>query len=156
MPPFPPPPVAGSDDTVRSDKESFPEPTYLNDPIQVHATISRQSPTTKRTYPTKNDEGAALTTEDSTRHQRMTRQSQISIAPHSSLTKTPPRQRLRFDSNDHFRDIPTRRVLTEGGYYEFVNQQALELPLSKEEKQTLLVNTAQKNLTCFTIGDPSS
>ena len=65
----------------------------------------------------KNDEGAALSTKDPTRHQRMTRQSQIPIASTTSLTKTPPRQRLRFDSYDHFRDIPTRRALTEGGYY---------------------------------------
>ena len=56
--PFPPPPVPGSDETARSDDENFPEPTYLNDPIQVHATSSQQSPTTERTYPTKNDEGA--------------------------------------------------------------------------------------------------
>ena len=40
VPPFPPPPLPGSDDTVRSDDENFPEPTYLNDPIQVHATSS--------------------------------------------------------------------------------------------------------------------
>ena len=141
---FPPPPVPGSDDTVRSDDENFPEPAYLNDPIQVHATSSQQSPTTEQPYPTKNDEGAALSTEDPTRHQRMTRQSQIPIAPTSSLTKTLPRQKLRFDRYDHFRDIPTRRALTEGGYYEFLKQQELELPLSKEEKRTILVNTAQK------------
>ena len=138
VPPFPPPPVPGSDD------ENFPEPTYLNDPIEVHATSSQQSPTTERTGPTKNNEGAALSTEDRTRHHRMTRQSQIPIAPTSSLAKTPPRQRLRFDSYDHFRDIPTRRALTEGGYYEFLNQQELELSLSKQEKRTILVNTAQK------------
>ena len=87
VPPFSPPPVPGSDDTVRSDDEKFLEPTYLNDPIQVHATSSQQSPTTERTYPTKNDEGAALSTEDPTRHQRITRQSQIPFAPHSSLIK---------------------------------------------------------------------
>ena len=144
VPPFPPPPVPGSDDTVRLDDENFPEPTYLSDPIQVHATSSQQSPTTERTYPTKNDEGAAFSAKDPSRHQRMTRQSQIPIAPHSSLTKTPPRQRLRFDRYDHFRGIPTRRALTEGGYYEFLNQQELELPLSKEKKRTKLVNTAQK------------
>ena len=40
VPPFPPPPVPGSDDTVRPDDENFPEPTYPNDPIQVHATSS--------------------------------------------------------------------------------------------------------------------
>ena len=91
VPPFPPPPVPGSDDTARSGDEIFPEPKYLNDPIQVHATSSQQSPTTERTYPTKNDEGAALSTQDPTRHQRMTRQSQIPIAPSSSLPKTPPR-----------------------------------------------------------------
>ena len=85
-----------------------------------------------------------MSTENPTRHQRMTRQSQILIAPHSSLTETPPRQRLMFDSHDHFRDIPTRRELTEGGYYEFLNQQELELPLSKEEGRTILVNTVQK------------
>ena len=66
VPPFPPP-EPGSDDTARSD-QFFPEPTYLNDRIQVHATSSQQSPTTERTYPTKNDEGAALSTEDPTRH----------------------------------------------------------------------------------------
>ena len=143
VPPFPPPPVPGSDDTARSGHEFFPQPSHLHDPIQVHATSSQQSPTTERTYPTKHDEGAALSTPDPTRHQRMTRQSQIPIAPHSSLTKIPPRQRLRFDSYDHFRDITTRRALTEGGYYEFLNQQELELPLSKEEKRTILVNTAQ-------------
>ena len=115
--PFPPPPVPGSDDTARSDDENFPEPIHLNDPIQVHSTSSQPSPPTERTYPTKDDEGVALSTEDPTRHQRMTRQSQIPIAPTSSLTKTPPRQRLRFDRYDHFRDIPTRRALTEGGYY---------------------------------------
>ena len=142
--PFPRPPVPGSGETARSDDENFPKPTYLNDPIQVHATSSQQSPTTERTYSTKNDEGAALSTEDPTRHQRMTRQSQIPVAPTSSLTKTPPRQRLRFDRYDNFRDIPTRRALTEGGYYEFLNQQELELPVSKEEKRTILVNTAQK------------
>ena len=142
VPPFPPPPAPGSDDTARSDDENFPEPTYLNDPIQVHATSSQLSPTTERTYPTKTDEGAALSTKDPTSHQRMTRQSQIPTAPTSSLTKTPPRQRLRFDSYDHFRDIPTRRALTEGGYYEFLNQQELELPPSKEEKRTILVKTA--------------
>ena len=60
VPPFPPPPVTGSDETVRSDDENFPEATYLNDPIQVHATSSQQSPTTERTYPTKNDEGARI------------------------------------------------------------------------------------------------
>ena len=87
VPPFPPPPVHGSDETARSDDENFSEPTYLNDPIQVHATSSQQSLTTERTYPTKNDEGAALSTEDPTRHQRMTRQSQIPVAPTSSLTK---------------------------------------------------------------------
>ena len=144
VPPFPPPPVPGSDETARLDDEKFFEPTYLNDPIQVHTTSSQQSPTTERTYPTKNDEGAALSTEDPTRHHWMTRESQILVAPTSSLTKTPPRQRLRFDRYDHFRDIPTRRALTEGGYYEFLNQQELELPLSKEEKRTILVNTAQK------------
>ena len=105
VPPFPPPPVPGSDDTVRSDDENFPEPNFLNDPIQAHATRSQHFPT-ERTYPTENAEGAASTTEETTRHQRMTRQSQIPIAPNSSLTKTPPRQRLRFDSYDHFRDIP--------------------------------------------------
>ena len=133
VPPFPPPPVPGSDGTARSNDEDFLEPTYLNDPIQVDATSSQQSPTTERTYLTKNDQGAALSTEDPTRHQQMTRQSQIPVAPTSSLTKTPPRQRLRFDRYDHFRDIPTRRALTEGGYYEFLNQQELELPLSKEK-----------------------
>ena len=85
-----------------------------------------------------------MSTKDPTRHQRLTRQSQILIAPTSSLTKTPPRQRLRFDSYGHFPDIPTRRALTEGGYYEFLNQQELELPPSKKEKRTKLVNTAQK------------
>ena len=154
VPSFPPPPVPGSDETARSDDENFPEPTYLNDPIQVHATSSQQSPTTERTYPTKNDEGAALSTEDPTRHQRMTRQSQIPVAPTSSLTKTPPRQRLRFDRSDNFRDIPTRRALTEGGYYEFLNQQELELPLSKEEKRTILVNTAQKTRPISQSGIP--
>ena len=144
VPPFPPPPVHGLDDTARSGNEIIPEPNYLNDPIQVHATSSQQSPTTERTYPTKNDEGAALSTQDPTRHQRMTRQSQLPIAPNSSLLKTPPRLRLRFDRYDQFRDFPTRRALTEGGYYEFLNQQELELPLSKEEKRTILVNTAQK------------
>ena len=84
VPPFPPPPVPGSDETARLDDENFPEPTHLNDPIQIQATSSQQSPTTERTYPTKTDEGAALSTEDPTRHQRMTRQSQIPIAPHSS------------------------------------------------------------------------
>ena len=73
VPPFPPPPVSGSDETARSDDDNFPEPTYLIDPIQIHATSSQQSRTTERTYPTKNDEGAALSTEDPTRHQRMTR-----------------------------------------------------------------------------------
>ena len=43
--PFPPPPVPGSGHTLRSDNENFPEPTYLNDPIQVHVTSSQQSPT---------------------------------------------------------------------------------------------------------------
>ena len=142
--PFPPPPVPGSDDTARSGDEIFTEPNCLNDPIQVHATSSQQSPTTERTYPTKNDEGAALSTQDPTRHQRMNRQSQLPIAPTSSILKTPPLQRLRFDRFDHSRDIPTRRALTEGCYYEFLNQQELELPLSKEEKHTILVNTAQK------------
>ena len=154
VPPFPPPPVPGSDDTARSVDEIFPEPNYLNDPIQVHATSSQLSPTTERTYPTKTDEGAALSTEDPTRHQRMTRQSQIPVAPTSSLTKTPQRQRLRFDSYDHFRDIPTRRALTEGGYYEFLNQQELELPLSKEEKRTILVNTAQNTRSISQSGIP--
>ena len=56
-----------------------------------------------------------MSTEDPTRHQRMTRKSQKPIVPTSSLTETPPRQRLRFDSYDHFRDIPTRGALTEGG-----------------------------------------
>ena len=143
VPPFPPPPVPRSDDTVRSGDEIFPEPNYLNEPIQVHATSSQQSPTTERTYPTKNDEGAALAPQDPTRHQRMTRQSQLPIAPTSSLPKTPPRERLRFDRYDHFRDIPTR-ALTEGGYYEFLNQPEIELPLSKEEKRKFFVNTAQK------------
>ena len=154
VPPFPPPPVPGSEDTARSADELFPEPNYLNDPSQVHATSSQLSPTTERTYPTKTDEGAALSTEDPTRHQRMTRQSHIPIAPQSSLTKTPPRQRLRFDSYDHFRDIPTRRALTEGGYYEFLNQQELELPLSKQEKRTILVNTAQKTRSISQSGIP--
>ena len=104
--PFPPPPVPRSDETARSDDGIFLEPTYLNDPIQVHATSSQQSPTAERTYPTKNDEGAALSTEDPTRHHRMTRQSQIPVAPTSSLTKTPPRQRLRFDRYDHFGTFP--------------------------------------------------
>ena len=144
VPPFPPPPVPGSDETARSDDEKCLEPTFLNDPIQVHATSFQQFPTTERTYPTKIDEGAALSAEDPTRHQRMTRQSQISVAPISSLKKTPPRQRLRFDRYDHFWVIPTRRALTERGYYEFLNQQELELPLSKEEKRTILANTAQK------------
>ena len=144
VPPFSPPAVPGSDETARSEDENYPEPTYLSDPIQVHATSSQQSPTTERTYPTKTDEGAALSTEDPTRYQRMTRQSQIPDAPTSSLTKTPPRQRLRIDRYDHFRDIPTRRAQTECGYYEFLNQQELELPLSKEEKRTILVQTAQK------------
>ena len=83
VPPFPPSPVPGSDDTARSGDEIFLEPNYLNDPIQVHATSSQQSPTTERTYPTKNHEGAALSTQDPTRHQRMTRQSQIPNAPTS-------------------------------------------------------------------------
>ena len=52
VPPFPPPPVPGSDDTARSGDENFPEPNYLNDPIQVNATSSWLSPTTERTYPT--------------------------------------------------------------------------------------------------------
>ena len=142
--PFPPPHVPGSDDTARSGDENFPQTIYLNDPIQVHATSSQQCPTTERTYSTKNDEGAALSTDDPTRHQRMTRQSQIPIAPTTSLTKTPPPQRLRFDSYDNFRDIPTRKALTEGGCYEFLNQQELELPPSKEEKRKILVNTAKK------------
>ena len=85
-----------------------------------------------------------MSTEDPTRHQRMTRQSQIPVAPNSSITKTQPRQRLRFDRYDHFRDIPTRRALTEGGYYEFLSQQELELPLSKEEKRTILVKPHKK------------
>ena len=58
VPPFRPPPVPGSDDTVRSDDEIFPEPAFLNDPIQVHATSSQQSPTTERIYPTKMMRGA--------------------------------------------------------------------------------------------------
>ena len=33
VPPFPPPPVPGSDDTARSADEIFPEPNHLNDPI---------------------------------------------------------------------------------------------------------------------------
>ena len=145
MPPFPPPPVPVSDETERSDDENFPEPTYLNDPIQVHATSSQQSPTAERTYPTKNDEGGALSTEDPTRHQRMTRQSQIPVAPTSSLTKPPPRQRLRFDRYDHFRDILTRRALTECGYYELLNQQ---------EKRTILANTAHKTRPISQSGIP--
>ena len=92
VPPLPQPPVPGSDDTARSRDEVFPEPNYLNDPIQLNATSSQQSPTTERTYPTKNDEGAALSTKDPTRHQRMTRQSQTHVAPTSSLTKILPRQ----------------------------------------------------------------
>ena len=84
----------------------------------------------------------------------MTRQSQIPIAPTSSLTKTPPRQRVRFDSYDHFRDIPTRRALTESGYFEFLNQQELELQLSREEKRTILVNTAQKTRPISQSGIP--
>ena len=67
VPPFPPPPVSGSGETARSDDDNFLEPTYLNDPIQVHATSFQQS-TTERTYPTINDEEAALSTEDPTRH----------------------------------------------------------------------------------------
>ena len=84
----------------------------------------------------------------------MTRQSQIPAAPTSSLTKTPLRHRLRFDRYDHFRDIPTRRALTEGGYYEFLNQQELELPLSKEEKRTILVKTAQTTRPISQSGIP--
>ena len=53
VPPFPPPPVPGSDETERSDDENFSEPTYLNGPIQLHATSSQQSPTTERTCPYK-------------------------------------------------------------------------------------------------------
>ena len=94
-----------------------------------------------------------MSTKHPTSHQRMTRQSQIPIAPHSSLAKTPLRQRLRFDSYDHFRDIPTRRAVTEGGYYEFLNQQEVELPLSKEEKRTIL-NTAQKTRPISQSGIP--
>ena len=47
VPTFPPPPVPGSGDTVRSDDENFPKPAHLNDPIQVHATSSQPSPTTE-------------------------------------------------------------------------------------------------------------
>ena len=87
----------------------------------------------------------------------MTRQSQKPIAPQSSITKTPPRQRLRFDRCDHFRDIPTRGALTEGGYYKFLNQQELEFPLSKKEKHTILVYTAQKTrpISQSVIPDPN-
>ena len=155
VPPFPPPPVPGSDETARSDDDNFPEPTYLNDPIQVHATSSQQSPTAERTYPTKNDEGAALSAEDPTRHHRMTRQSQKPVAPTSSLTKTPPRQRLGFDRYDHFRDIPTRRALTEGGYYEFLNQQE-SAPAMKGRKTHNISKYRTKHETYFTIGNPSS
>ena len=95
-----------------------------------------------------------MSTQDPTRHQRMTRQSQLPIAPTSSFLKTPPRQKLRFDRFDHFRDIPTRRPLTEGGYYEFLNQQELELTLSREEKRTILVNTAQKTRPISHSGIP--
>ena len=91
---------------------------------------------------------------DPTRHQRMTRQSQIPIAPTSSLTKTQPRQRPRFDCYDQFRDFPRRRAITGGGYYEFLNQQELELPLSKEEKRTILVITAQKTRPISHTGIP--
>ena len=78
----------------------------------------------------------------------------IYYSPHSSITKTPPRQRLRFDSYYHFRDTPTRRALTEGGYYDFLNQQELELPLSKKGKRTILVNTAEKTRPISQSGIP--
>ena len=87
--------------------------------------------------PTKNPIGLGITT----------KRSRVPILPTSSLTKTPPRQRLRFDNYDHFREIPTRKALTECGYYDFLNEQDLQSPLSKDEKRKVLVSTAEKNQT---------
>ena len=154
-PPFPPPPVPGSDETPRSDDEIFPEPNYLNDPSQVHATSCQLSDDrTNLSY--KNWRGGRIVDERSYASSTDDQTVANTCCTYCSLTKTKPRHRLRFDSYDHFRDTPTRRAVTEGGYYEILKQQELELPLSKEEKRTILVNTAKKTRHISQSGIPVS
>ena len=99
---------------------------------------------TERNIPTEHDDGATLPTENPNCQWMTARLSYIPILPSSSLTKTPPRQRLRFDNYDHFEEIPTRKALTEGGYFDFLNQHDLQSPLYKDEKRKVLVSTAEK------------
>ena len=115
MPPFPPPPKPGSEGTARSDDEYFAEPNLLTDPMQVHITSSQISMMTEPNNPTENDDGATPPTENPICQEITTRRLNIPILPSSSLTKPSPRQRLRFDKYDHFKEIPTSKALKEGG-----------------------------------------
>ena len=102
VPPFPPPPVPGSAKTARSDDETFPEPNSRTDPIQVHTTSSQLFTMTERNITTEHHDRATLPTESPTCQEMTLRPSHMPILPSSSLTKTPQRQRLRFDKYDHF------------------------------------------------------
>ena len=60
-------------------------------------------------------------------------------------------QRLRFDNYDHFRDIPTRRALADGGYYECLNKEGTTQH-SNEQKREMLRNIAHTTRSAAQLG----
>ena len=58
--------------------------------------------------------------------------------------------RLKFDSNDYYRNIPTRKQLIDGGYSAYSDQQAAK-PLTRDKKRKNLEKIAQTTREQLTI-----
>ena len=135
VPRFTPPPAPGPENPVEPGPDFFPEPTTMTDPIQMPTSSSQLESATDRSGNIRDAENETVRRE-SPKQTSTPSQSKIPLP-----TKMAMQQRFRVDNYDHFRDIPTRRALADGGYSECLNKEGTP-QLSREQKRQMLRNIA--------------
>ena len=145
VPRFPPPPAPGPENPVEPGPDVFPEPIEMTDLIQMPTSSSQLESATDRNGNVRDAENETDRRE-SPKQTIASSQSKIPIP-----TKTATQQRLRFDNYDHFRDIPTRRALADGGYYECLNKEGTTQH-SNEQKREMLRNIAHTTRSAAQLG----
>ena len=124
-PPFPAPPAPEPEPPDEPEILFLPEPNLDMAPTQVRNNSSQPDVPAHETENAADEDEAPTTPEDSSG--RTDNRSQVRIlrqAADPSVCQS--FHRLKFDSCDHYRNIPTRNHLIDGGYYPYLDKQAAQ------------------------------
>ena len=132
--PAPPEPEPDLDDLP------CPEPNLDVARAQIHTDSPQSGVPAHETADGYRDENVPTS---SVHIQRTGRRSRIPTkSPVTELKAKSQPSRIRFDKYDHFRQIPNRKLLTDGGFYAYLAQQ-METPPTRNEKHEHLKSIAQ-------------